>query len=78
MTTTVLLWLLRCTTPTLEQEVFLTPPACYDRLASYARQCEVPTSDTTYRERCLEYVIHCSCLRRDALVLEPKTPPPAP
>jgi hypothetical protein len=27
--TTVLVWLLRCTTPTLEQEVFLTPPACY-------------------------------------------------
>src|SRR4029453_7770467 len=49
--TTVLVWLLRCTTPTLEQDVFLTPPACYDRLASYARQFETPTSDAPYRER---------------------------
>lgn len=72
MTTTVLVWLLRCATPTLEQEVFLTPVACYDQLASYARHCETPTpQEPTWRDRCLDWLGHCACVRRVSQVLEP-------
>jgi hypothetical protein len=59
MTTTVLVWLLRCTTPSLTQYVFLTPSQCYETLARWVHNRDVVT-EVSYRDRCLASVTSCT------------------